>query len=75
MLLMTTNHITIDNMKNIDPNSWLYSVLQGLEQACRAIRQLSADEISIAEVDLGICCDALKERKSELSNYAQFINH
>ena len=50
----------------VDPNSWLYSALQGLEQAKRAIRQLSADEISTAEVDLGICENALRECKAEL---------
>ena len=50
----------------IDPNSWLYSALQGLEQVKRAIGQLSADEIANVEVDLGICQNALRERKTEL---------
>ena len=50
----------------IDPNSWLYEALQALEQAKRAIGQLSADEIAHVEVDLGICQNALRERKAEL---------
>ena len=49
-----------------DPNSWLYEALQGLEQTRRAIRQLSAEEISTAEVELDICENTLRERKAEL---------
>jgi hypothetical protein len=50
----------------IDPNSWLYSAFQGLEQVKRAISQLSPDEITQVEVDLDICQNVLRERKAKL---------
>lgn len=54
-------------IREVDPNSWQYQVLQGLEQINRAIDHLSVDELGGLKIELTFCNESIDKRISELS--------